>query len=283
MSWIVFALISVITTSIATLLGRLLLKDDDSNPTALVILFQFTLGIITLFFALLLGRFVWPNSEVSTGRFIVSSILWASTSYFSFQTLKYLGAGESIILISNSVLVSIFLGVMFLGERFSITSSLGVILILSSVLIVNHQKLTFNSKKGVIYGLITAFLSGTAVANDAIIIRTYETFSYTALLFFSTTVLLSIFFSKELPAIKKIVMGKSFKMILVIAFLSSIQALAYNLAYEFDAPVSKLSVISKSSIILTVVLAALFLKEKSGFNKKILASILVTLGVILLG
>jgi uncharacterized membrane protein len=46
---------------------------------------------------------------------------------------------------------------------------------------------------------------------------------------------------------------------------------------------SQLTPLSKSSIILTVILAAIFLQEKSNLKQKVVAALLVTVGAVLLG
>src|SRR3989344_6091409 len=105
MSWFVLALISIATTSVATLIARVLMKEEDSNPIATAIVFQFTLAAFVLIYALSFGRFVWPSVNDSPIRFLLSAFLWAGTTFFSLKGIKLLGAGESTILVSSSAIV----------------------------------------------------------------------------------------------------------------------------------------------------------------------------------
>jgi len=62
----------------------------------------------------------------------------------------------------------------------------------------------------------------------------------------------------------------------------AIQAITYYVAFERGAGAGQLSAIVKSSIILTVLFAAIMLKERNDLGKKIISAIIMTLGVLLL-
>ena len=283
MSWFTLALVSIVTLSLATLLQRILMKEEESNPIASAIIFQFMLGAYVLVFALALGRFVWPPSEISYLRFLISALLWAGTTFFSFQAIKFLGAGETSILVSSSAVVSIVLGVLLLKEVLTLPIILGFVLILGAIVVVNSEHLTFKSRRGIIFCLLTALFSGIAVVNDVIILATYEAFSYTAVMSFLPGVILAFIFPKEVVKVKKFLKIKEFRLMALLTFFYAIQAVTYYLAYQEGAPISTLATITKAAIVLTVILAAIFLKERSNLPKKALAALMVTIGAILLG
>lgn len=284
MSWLILALISVFTVSIATVLERVLLKEDDSDPIGYGIVFQFLLGSIVLVFALLLHKFVPPDISGSTPfRFIISAILWAGTTAFGFKAIKHLSAAEVTILTSSSTVISIFLSLIFLNEVFDFNVALGTFLVLLSIFIVNSEKLAFRSKQGIGFALLSALCAGTAVVNDAVILNSYEVFSYVAIMSFLPGVVLILLFPKKLKQAKKLALSKTSRLMFVFSLFYAIQAVTYYLSYQSGAPISHLSPITKSSIILTVIFAAVFLNEKKNLPKKVLASIIVTVGVLLLG
>lgn len=65
------------------------------------------------------------------------------------------------------------------------------------------------------------------------------------------------------------------------SFFTAGQAIAYYFALA-KGPASQIAPIGQSQVILTIILAAIILKEKDNLLRKILAGILVTIGVILL-
>ena len=159
MPWYFFAIVSVFGVSIATLLERVLMKEENSNPISYAIIFQFLVGFISLGFTLLLNKFVLPTNINLLPRFLVSSFLWAGMTVFNFKAIKTLTAGEITILGTSGTVISILLGVLFLGETLKISGILGILLIFLAIIIINTEKLSFNSKKGV---------SGTAPPDEGI-------------------------------------------------------------------------------------------------------------------
>lgn len=283
MTWLILATISIVTVSIATLLERVLMKGHESDPISYAIVFQFTLGIISLVFALLIGKFVLPDLKVYSFRFIISAFLWAATTVFSFKAIKTLTAGEFTILTTSGSVVTMVLGIFLLKEVFNLRIAIGALLVFISIWITNSNKITFNSRQGVLFALLSAFCSGIAVVNDAFILKNYDAFSYLAIMSLLPGILLSVLFPKKLIETKALLNIKSIKIVSVFCLFSFIQAITYYLAYQRGAPVSQLSPLTKSSVVLTVIMGAIFLNERKDLLRKIIASIVVTLGVILLG
>lgn len=283
MTWLILATISIVTVSIATLLERVLMKGHESDPISYAIVFQFTLGIISLVFALLIGKFVLPDLKVYSFRFIISAFLWAATTVFSFKAIKTLTAGEFTILTTSGSVVTMVLGIFLLKEVFNLRIAIGALLVFISIWITNSNKITFKSRQGVLFALLSAFCSGIAVVNDAFILKNYDAFSYLAIMSLLPGILLSVLFPKKLIETKALLNIKSIKIVSIFCLFSFIQAITYYLAYQRGAPVSQLSPLTKSSVVLTVIMGAIFLNERKDLLKKVIASIVVTLGVILLG
>ncbi len=283
MTWQVLAILSTITVSIAYLLQRVLLKDEDSDPIGYAIVFQFVLGFISLLFALSFGKFIFPSSPDQLPRFILSAILWAGSTVFVFKALKILNAGETTVLTSSSAVVTIALGTTLLGEHLRITTLIGSVFILASIWIINTEKLSFSSKKGVLFALISALCTGLASVNDAFIMRSYEAFSYTTIMSFLPGFVLLIVFPKRIKTIKKLCTSRFMLLMSILCIFFSLQAITYYLAFQNGAPVTTLTPLTKASIVLTVILAAVFLGERSNLLKKFLAAVIVIIGAILLG
>lgn len=283
MSWLFLALISVLTISIANILERVLLKEDESDPIAYAIVFQFLLGFIVLIFSLVLGNFIFPTLTISMViKFLISGILWAGSTTYTFKAIKRLSAAEVTILASSSAVISIILSILFLNEILDSKTVIGTVLVLLSIYIVKSEKLSFDSRKGLWFSLIAATCSGAAVVNDAIILKNYEVYSYVTIMSFIPGVILLALFNKKRKLIKKLATPSRIKLMFIFTFFYALQAVTYYLSYQSGAPISHLSPITKSSIVLTVLFAVVFLGEKKHLYKKILASVVVTFGVLLL-
>ncbi len=281
MSWYFWVLFSVITTAIANLLQRILMREKESDPLASAILFQFVTGIITGIFAFWKGFVPFPIGQYFW-NFLLSSFLWGFGTFFLFRALQTLGASEVAILSSLGAVVTIVSSIFFLGESFNVQKTIGTILIVSAIFLVNMKKGGFVFGKGTWYAVITAMFYGLAVTNDAYILKTYDAVSYTALISFFPGILLLALKPRAIYAFKQLKNLRFFKNMLLLSLFYSAQAIAYYVALEVGVAASQLAIIYKSNIILTVILATIFLREKERIIGKLFAAFLVTAGVLMI-
>ncbi len=278
--WHWFAIGTVVTSSVASLYLRAMMKKEENDPILFTIVFQFMLGIIVLLFAFYRG-FQFPPSADLWPRLLLSGVLYSAGSLCNFYASKYIGAGEMTILVAVGAIISIILGVIFLGNSFSWGKALGTALILSSIFVLyGKEKMKMNI--GVWYALGVAVFYGTAIVNDVIIIRTYNAISFVPVMCFLPGIIIALLFPKRLLKAKKLLEPKPLKHITLYSFFYGVAAITYYQALATGASVAQLSPISRASIIITVFLAALFLGERNNLGKKIISAVLVSVGVLLL-
>lgn len=283
MVWQVTAILAVVTYSISVLLERTLMRGKESDPIGFAIFFQFILGVILLAIALALNKFSLPVfSPTLIPQYALSTVLWSCYTVFSLKSYQKLTVGEVVIIGSANTLLTIFLGLTLLNESLTIGKIFGILLVLSAVWLVYFENLSFSSKQGIAYALIAALCSGAAVVNDAVILKSYNAFSYPVIMsFLPGIVLLAIYPTKLLQA-KKFLTTKIFALICFFSFFYALQAIFYYLSLEKGAPASQLAPITSSSNVLIVILAALFLNERERITKKVLGAIIVTAGILLI-
>ncbi|MGE5041696.1 MAG: DMT family transporter [Candidatus Levyibacteriota bacterium] len=279
MDWFSLILISVFAVSIYNILQRVLMRDDKSDPVLYTILFAFFLSIAYSVVSLFLG-FKLPVLSWTLVLFVLSALLWGFGTIFLFKALKVIEASEVTILTSVRVIITILISVFFLREIFGFEKVLGAILILGSVMLVANIKKGFKFNSGTSYALIVALFYGVAVSLDAIILKTYDVVSYLPIANLLIFVLLLFCYPK---AVKKwqVATDRSFlKKMLPLVFFSCTQAYAYYFAIQ-KAQVSQVSTIGQTQVVVTVILAAILLREKDNLLKKLIASVLVFIGVLL--
>src|SRR3989338_3839051 len=106
MNWLILTLLSVLVASVASILQRVLMKDEKSNPYSYAIVFHFVLGFLNLGFALLYGS----QFSLFSGNFfmlLLASALWGGCSIFLFKALQLIESSEKSIVSSLSVVVTI--------------------------------------------------------------------------------------------------------------------------------------------------------------------------------
>lgn len=80
----------------------------------------------------------------------------------------------------------------------------------------------------------------------------------------------------------EVLKSKSFlKKMLTLGVFTSAQAIAYYFALA-KGPASQIAPIGQSQVIITILLAVIILKERDNLLRKMVAAILVTIGVLLL-
>lgn len=125
-------------------------------------------------------------------------------------------------------------------------------------------------------------LAGVGVVLDTYNVRSYDAVSYNVVINFLITLILLIYYPKTLKQLKSFSSRNFLYRMLPLGFFTSIQAIAYYLALGQGANASQVGPILQAQVIVTVLLAALLLKERDFFLRKIIAALLVSIGVILM-
>lgn len=278
--WHYFAIATVLFGSLSNIVIRVIMKKEESDPILFTIVFQFILSIIVFIYALFRG-FVFPPPAFLWPRFLLSAVLYAAGSLCGFYSSKHLSAGENSILTASGALVTVLLGVFMLGEAFSFGKVFGVICIIISIFVL-YAKERMKMNVGVWYALGLALFFGVAVVNDVVIIRSYSAISFVPIMSFLPGVILSLAFPRKVLNIKKLLNLSSLSHITLYSAAYAAAAITFYQALGVGANISQLSPMSRASIIVTVLLAALFLGERKHLGQKIMSAILVSIGVLLL-
>ena len=279
MSWLFILLINVIAISVATLFQRLAMKKEESDPVLSSIVFQLLLGFIIIPFAIIQG-FSWPNLAELWPYFLFSTILYAFGSIMFFKSIKLIEASEMIILSGAGAIVTMICAYIFLRERLVMPQYFGAVLVMASIFLVQYKKQKFVFGKGALLALVATSLFAFANVSDMMIIRTYDAISYAGLMSLLPGLMLCLIYFKKMPALIKSTKNTD-KNLLAYTAIYSIGVITFYMALAKGAMLSQVSVICKTNIILTVIFAAIFIKERDNLWRKILAAIICMVGVIL--
>jgi len=280
MNWFFLAIISVISISIANIYQRIVMKEPESDAYGSSVIFQLLLAAITGCYALYKG-FVFPPIVEYWQFFIISAVFYAGGTLALFHAIKRIGASEVIIVSALGAVVTIILAMILLHEPFTVQQAIGTLAILVSVIIV-QGKISLKNRAGIAFAALGTSLYSVAVISDMFIIRHYDAVSYVSVISLLPGLVLIMFQPSVLLRLKKICTPIYTKNIILYSGFYGIQAITYYLALENGANVSQMSPIARSQVILTVILAVIFLKEKNNLPRKILSSVLVTIGVMLI-
>jgi len=283
MSWFVLAVLSIIAASIANILNKILMDEGKSDAMLSSIIFQLTLTFFFVIIAIFKG-FVMPPIWQYPLNFALAGFFYGMGTYCIFKALKYIESSEATIISSSVVLITIASAFIFLHERLTLTNIIGVILIVIAVIGVSLKNRAGKKdldKKGIYYALGMALFYGLGATNDAFLINRVDTISYLIIISFLPGLFLTIISPKSLLKISYYVKPRNAFNMIVFSFFYVVSAISFYLALRQGAQVSQLSSITRASVVLTVILAAIFLKENDRFWQKIFFGCLVLIGVFL--
>ena len=283
MTWQVLVALSVILYSVSVLLQRVILKESNSKPIAYSIFYQFLIGIFMAVAALFFGGMHLPNLSPLIFNLILMAFFWGFSNIFVFKSLKQTEASKFTIIFSTRAFFTILASSLLLKELLTVKQFIGVLFIFLGVVLVNLKFRKFSFKKGEIFALIGAICFGLANSNDRYLLKHFKLYPYMAVCFIIPSLVMSLIYPKELKHIK-LFLGKKIltKVILLCAFYG-LAALTFFAALQIGSNSSQIASIGLSSVIVTVLLSIIFLKEKKDFVKKGMAAILSFIGLLLLG
>lgn len=281
LSWQLLVAISVITNSVSVLLQRVMLKDDKTDSMAFSIVFQIFTGLLILIYSLIRG-FSVPDLVPLIPNLILMTILYGAGNIFIFKALKTSEASQFTIIFATRTIWSITAAVLFLGEGFTVKQLLGTALILSSIVLVAWQdKLKLG--KGTLLSLAAAASFGLAFANDALIVRNFDVPSYMAIAFIIPALAVWVIFPKSTVKMKPMLEKGFLKKLGILGVFYAVSALTIFYAYQIGRNAAQIAPLNQTSMILTVVLAIIFLKERSQLGRKLVGLFLSFIGILLLG
>lgn len=280
MSWFALTLLSVFISSLANILQKVLMRGEDSSPTANAVIFHFVLGFLNLIFTFIHGFQTLPlNGTILL--FFIASALWGAGTIFLFKALQLLESSEVVILSSIKTIVTIGASILFLSEVFDMKKALGAFLILSSIGMVTIIKKGVRLNEGGGFALLSAVFYGTAVVFDAAIIKNYDPITYLSMGNILIGCLLLLWYPKTLSKAREFIHPQFLKKIIPLGVFSSTQAIAYYYALQIGQA-SQIASINQSGVIVTIIFAIILLKERDHLSRKLIAAVLVTVGVVLL-
>lgn len=282
MSWQLLIFISVIFEALGRITQRVIMKGEKSDPISTAIIYQF---IASLFFVIASGfvGFSIPDIRPLVPFLLLTPIFWGGGNIFVFRSLKTTEASVFTVLFALRTLVVIVLSLLLLGESFSLLQVIGALLILGAVILVSWKKEQMKLKRGELFALIAAVFIACGIINDSYIVRTVPVLPYLAYNFFTSALFVWLLHPSRTKRVvttlqEKAIMWKA----ILLAFIFAVAAGTSVYAYQVGNNAAQLGAIYPVSNILVVLLAIVFLKERSSIVKKIAAVIISVIGVILI-
>ncbi|OGL30446.1 hypothetical protein A3F37_01045 [Candidatus Saccharibacteria bacterium RIFCSPHIGHO2_12_FULL_41_12] len=280
MSWQFFIAISVITSSVAVLLQRLLLHRDKSNPYAYIVVFE---GLVALFvgtYAVING-FVMPDFGKYWLAIIATCVLYGAGNVAYAKTLQRVEASIFSVLFATGAVWVMLMGIIFLDEVLSTSQIIGSVLIFISIAVLGYSKKSLKFSKGILFGLLTGLIYGVATALWAYVGRGSDVASWTAISFAGPSLVVLLAYPSSAPHIKSFLSGTKLIRMVLLGLFFSVASVSLLTAYN-RGDVSAVAPINQTAIVITTLLAVIFLRERDHLPKKILSATICFIGALLI-
>jgi uncharacterized membrane protein len=281
MNWFVLAIFHAFGNSFANILRKTLMKNDKNDPVASAILFQLQGTAIVTIFALVNG-FTMPPVQAYPMNFLLQGVLWGLATICLFQAYKFIEASEVTIIVSLEAVVTIIAAVVLLKEVFIFTYFIGAALVIASIFYISYASKKFAFNKGVIYALLYSLFAGVAVVNDTYMLGYSEVLSYLVIGWFTPAIVIALLNPLAVKKLISLFNPRIFYNHFIFTFIYVLSGLGFFFALANGGQASQVGTISQASVVLTVLLATIFLKERDHLLKKAVCAVLVTIGVLLL-
>lgn len=283
MTWQFLITLSIIFFSVSILLQRYILKESDSKPIAFSIFFQFLTGALITVAGFLFSSINLPDIIPLIPNLLLMIVLYTFANIFIFKSLKEIEASKYTIIFATRALFTIFASTLILSEGLTVKQLGGTLFILLGVIIVSIESTKFTFRKGELFALLGAIGFGFANTNDRFLLGSFNIYPYMSVIFISPAIFMGLIYYKELKYIKLFLHKSIFKKALLLCVIYALSAITFFAALKIADNSSQVISVNLTSVILTVLLSIIFLKERSHVVKKLAGAILTFAGLFLIG
>ena len=283
--WVLFAFASAFFAGVTSILAKIGVKDIDSHVATAII------TIIVLIFSWIMVFIIGSQSTIvnidgKTFLFLILSGLSTGGSWLCYFKALQLGDVNKVVPIDkSSTILTMILAFIFLNEKITINMVIGMIgIAIGTYLMIQKKEKAEKIVKGkawLIYALLSALFASLTSILGKVGIENVESNLGTAI---RTIVVLVMAWIIVFATKKQRDVNKIDKRSLIFLILSGVATGASWLCYYKalqDGLASIVVPIDKLSILVTVLFAYIFLKEKLS-KKSLLGLILIVVGTLLL-
>lgn len=281
MSWLLLTLIGALVFSSNNLLIRVLMKDDKSDPYVQTVVMYGLAGAFALLFSLFHGGFHYRITFNQFLLFIPLAISITVGPILLFKSFQLIDASENTIVQSSQKLWAVLGAFVFLHEPFSIKKIIGTITIILGIAIALWKQKKFQLNKGVILILISMIFYTSADLIAFFLVRNFDPISLIIYVCFLPVATLLLIKPKTIKKISFYFKPKYALCISILSFNDTLGTLCIYFAYLAGRNIAQIAPIMGSTTIISVLLAIVFLKERSNLLNKIIGALVVVGGVLL--
>jgi drug/metabolite transporter (DMT)-like permease len=285
MNWIILTLLAIIARATYSLGTRMLSRDIKVSPITQSFLLTLATGILVLLVHPFIGGldFNGVGNHFLLLSIIIITSVGGNIIYFIGQ--KKLDVGMTQIAFSSILIWGGFFSVVFLKSNFSITQSIGIVILLSAILLVQVKKDRIILHRSMLYIVISAMLFALFQVGSAKIAPSISTGAYLIVTSFGTAITILLLYFKTIRTDFHILIFQvknTFSKTLFASSTSALYMIFAFMAYKNAPEPGVVVVLLTSQVIVSVMFGIIFLKERENMGVKLLAGIMAVAAGILI-
>jgi len=278
-NWKFYIIIYLIVSVIFNLSYKTITKKNINDGT-LTILIQ-AISVVTCIFLLPLFKFKFPTNFKVYIFLLLAIIFYTINDRLGTTARKGLEASTYIILKQLSTVFMIFMGLLFFKEPFVLNKIIGSILIIFSNIIVFYKKENFKFNKHLMLGIVANMSLAIALFLDVNNSNKFNLSFYVLLTFLIPMILIFLFEKTKIKDIAKEYKYSNKLVLFLTGITWSIMMITKLKTYQLGS-ISIVAPLTSLTVILNIIVSYFLLKEKSNMLKKVIAGILIIIGIILI-
>ena len=285
MTWQIAITLQILVSSLMTMFTRRLTLSTKQVFFGIGLASYFMVALSGLVFSLIYNHAL--PTQPSTGAWVyilIEGLCVPAAWLIQYKLIGYIGAGNAITVGTLNTISTALLGVLFLNEGLSTNFIIGALLIIAGTLITLRIRPDLDHRSRAPFALMLvlvtagATLFATGMYFEKIAISTIGVWNYSAygwgMQLIGAAILFILFGRKEIPYINRGIIKNG----LLLGFITSIAGGLYIYALSMGS-LSHTIVATSGKVAITVLFAAVFLKERNNLPLRITAFLLSMIGL----
>jgi drug/metabolite transporter (DMT)-like permease len=275
-SWVLIYLISAVVFAQSFKVANRKMK----NAGSLTILLEVFTALFSILF-IPLFKISFPTDIKIYLTLLVVTIIYAITDRLNIEARYGLEPSTFSMLKQLSTVFLIILGFLFLKEKLLINQLLGALLIISSNILLTYNKGKFKINKYFIMSIISNLLFAVAMLINVNISNNFNIAIYTIITVSIPSFFIYIFGKYDFKALKNEYKRYNKKELYISAFTWCLMLISSVKAYQYGSIIVVAPLLALTSI-LNAMVEFIFNRDKNKFIQKLIAAILIIIGIILI-
>lgn len=280
MNWFWLAILAMLSYSVLGILFKLV-SLREHNPYLISFLYLFFSSFFTLPFVLIQGANFNVDLSIWLWLFL-SIVVYTLASTLNFKAFQVTDVSTATILTRSAPLWILIGGTLIFREMLTLRQIFGSFLVILSIVILGLTSKRIRFQRGELYALFSGLMFGIGALFDKGLLNFFNLAWYQFLSLILTSVSIYVFYRKEISLDGLLSKKVTLLMIALMGILLTIGNVFLFTAYKSNGFVSLTNIITQVRIPIISVFGIVFLKEREKIPNKLLATILILVGAILL-